>query len=100
MGYKQKADAIIGKAGMARPQWDKMANSSDILLEGERNEQGTGMDPSTEDTETKWHFWYPRVYSLNRKYGHPLRAIGGLHGWVRGRREVAGEPEKQEKQWC
>lgn len=70
MGYKQKADAIIGKAGMARPQWDKMANSSDILLEGERNEQGTGMDPSTEDTETKWHFWYPRVYSLNRKYGH------------------------------
>lgn len=34
MGYKQKADTIIGKAGMARPQWDKMANSSNILWKG------------------------------------------------------------------
>lgn len=72
MGYKQKADTIIGKAGIARPQWDKITNSSNILLEGERKEQGTGMGPSIEDAEIRWHFWYPIVYSLNRKCGHPL----------------------------
>lgn len=34
MGYKQKADTIIGKAGMARPQWDKITNSSNNLWKG------------------------------------------------------------------
>lgn len=99
MGYKQKSDTIIGKAGIARPQWDKITNSSNILLEGERKEQGTGVGPSIEDAEIRWHFWYPRVYSL--KCGHPLWDVGGLPGWVTGRREDVGEPEEQqEKEWC
>lgn len=50
MGCKQKVDTIIGKAGIAWPQWDKIASSSNIFLEGERKEQGT---------EIRWYFCTP-----------------------------------------
>lgn len=57
-GYKQKADTTIGEEGTARPHWNRITNSINFLLEGERKERGTGKGPSIEDAEIKWHFWY------------------------------------------